>query len=259
MSATTDAGRSSSAITKSQLRNISNDSSSDGSTIEASVGSMHIDKGAKFTSDFNKIKLASSATGMQTSNVSRKLTYKTKSPGDSLRRPNMNSNTTVIKPNPERSTSPVVPALPMYLRPESRILPSNFKVPEEVFTDERLLAGFCRFSAVVKGYLTRRLLRTDRVQRIIGSMRDTMTIALQLHQEANQSKMSLDVLNTATAIPKKVSIHDVELHRRLLQQLVKDSQEFHNIFFKVIYKYVVVYHPFGRTGIVNFLKKGAPA
>ena len=73
------------------------------------------------------------------------------------------------------------------------------------------------------------------MQRIIGSMRDTMTIALQLHREANQSKITLDVSNSGTAIPKKVSIHDVELHRRLLQQLFKDSQEFHNIFFTVYF------------------------
>merc|ERR1719270_1230044 len=32
---------------------------------------------------------------------------------------------------------------------------------------------------------------------------------------------------------KMVTMQDVELHRRLLQQLFKDSQEFHNIFFKL--------------------------
>lgn len=227
-------GRSSSAITKSQLQNVSFDNSSDGSTIEASVASMYIDRDAKLINDCSQIKLASSAAGMQTSKVSRKLTYKERSPERSIRKGNINSDTSGNKSSHlKRSTSPVVPALPMYLRPESRILPANFQVPEEVFTDERLRAGFCRFSAVIKGYLTRRLLRTDRVQRIIGSMRDTMTIALQLHREANQSKISLDVSNSGTAKPKRVSINDVELHRRLLQQLFQDSQEFHNMFFKV--------------------------
>ena len=234
MTANIEAGRSSSAITKSQLQNVSFDNSSDGSTIEASISSMYIDRDAKHTHDCSQIKLASSAS--KASKVSRKLTYKDRSPDSSIRKANMNKDTSVFKSSHQkRSTSPVVPALPMYLRPESRILPSDFHVPEEVFTNERLRAGFCRFSAVIKGYLTRRLLRTDRVQRIIGSMRDTMTIALQLHREANQSKILLDVSNSGTAIPKKVSINDVELHRRLLQQLFKDSQEFHNIFFKVTY------------------------
>ena len=137
-------------------------------------------------------------------------------------------------PQTHRSTSPVIPALPMYLRPESRILPSNFHVPSEVFTDARLHKGFCKISALVKGHLIRRLMKTDRVLRVIGSMRDTMTIALQLHQEVKESKRTLNTNPVNMSTPKKVSIQDIELHRRLLQQLLKDSQEFHNIFFKVI-------------------------
>ena len=135
----------------------------------------------------------------------------------------------------QRSPSPVVPALPMYLRPESRILPSNYQVPPEVYTNDKLHKGFCRLSGIVKGFLIRRLMKTERVQRIIGSMRDTMTIALQLHREAKQVSMVHTGSNTSSeARPiKKVTMQDVELHRRLLQQLFKDSQEFHNIFFKV--------------------------
>ena len=138
-------------------------------------------------------------------------------------------------PHIRRSLSPVVPALPMYLRPESRILPSNYQIPSEVFTNERYHQGFCMLSAMVKGFLIRRLMKTERVQRIIGSMRDTMTIALQLHREAKQVNTSHLAQNASlNGTPtKRVTMQDVELHRRLLQQLFKDSQEFHNIFFKL--------------------------
>ena len=90
-------------------------------------------------------------------------------------------------------------------------------------------------SAMVKGFLIRRLMKTERVQRIIGSMRDTMTIALQLHREAKQVNTSHLTQNGSLNVTptKRVTMQDVELHRRLLQQLFKDSQEFHNIFFKV--------------------------
>ena len=90
-------------------------------------------------------------------------------------------------------------------------------------------------SAMVKGFLIRRLMKTERVQRIIGSMRDTMTIALQLHREAKQVNTSHLAQNGSLNVTptKRVTMQDVELHRRLLQQLFKDSQEFHNIFFKL--------------------------
>ena len=72
-------------------------------------------------------------------------------------------------------------------------------------------------------------------------MRDTMTIALQLHQEAKQVSTSHLAQNGSLNVTptKRVTMQDVELHRRLLQQLFKDSQEFHNIFFKVIVKNAV--------------------
>ena len=78
-------------------------------------------------------------------------------------------------------------------------------------------------------------MKTERVKRVIGSMRDTMTIALQLHREAKQiSTVHIGSSGSPDTVPiKKVTIQDVELHRRLLQQLFKDSQEFHDIFFKV--------------------------
>ena len=158
------------------------------------------------------------------------------STGNTSRREILDTSLSSLRPPfVQRSPSPVVPALPMYLRPESRILRSDYQVPPEVFTNERLQKSFCMFSAIVKGYLVRRLMKTERVQRIIGSMRDTMTIALQLHREAkNVSMIQAGISSPLNTKPiKMVTMQDVELHRRLLQQLFKDSQEFHNIFFKV--------------------------
>ncbi len=112
---------------------------------------------------------------------------------------------------PPRSASPVVPAAASRLRPIST-LPPDFSTPEVAFSPE-MHAKFCLVTAAARGFLTRRLLRTLRVQAIIKSLRDTMFMALRLHSEP-------------TAAPE-----DVELHRRLLQQLNRDSAEIHRIFF----------------------------
>jgi hypothetical protein len=45
-------------------------------------------------------------------------------------------------------------------------LPPDFSVPEVAFTPQ-MKCRFDRLSALVKGHLTRQLLRTERVQRII--------------------------------------------------------------------------------------------
>lgn len=77
-------------------------------------------------------------------------------------------------------------------------------------------------------------MRTDKVQSIVGSMRDTMSIALQLHQEARLvAHTPTAVHNSSQQMARKVTLQDVELHRRLLQQLYKDSVAFHDVFFKL--------------------------
>lgn len=70
-------------------------------------------------------------------------------------------------------------------------------------------------SALVRGYLTRRLLTTDRVQSIIQTIRDTTTCLKELNQ------------GNLTILPS-----DVELHRRLLQQLNGAIHSLHEIFFE---------------------------
>ena len=72
-----------------------------------------------------------------------------------------------------------------------------------------------KLSSVIRGYLTRRLMATDRVQAIIQTIRDT-TLCLK---ELNQGSLAI--------LPS-----DVELHKRLLQQLNGAVQHFHDIFFE---------------------------
>ncbi len=70
-----------------------------------------------------------------------------------------------------------------------------------------------RLSALVRGYLTRRLLATDRVQAILQTIRDTTTCLKELNQ------------GSLTILPS-----DVELHRRLIQQLNGAITAFHEVF-----------------------------
>ena len=107
-----------------------------------------------------------------------------------------------------RIPSPVIPTVrPPPPDPSSLILPTNYSIPDDAKTPENSIR-FEKLSALVKGHLTRRLMRTQKVQDIIKSMKDILTIALQLHQEAHQ-------------YPK---MEDVQLHARLLQQLQRESQ-----------------------------------
>ncbi|KAI4470107.1 centriolar coiled-coil protein [Holotrichia oblita] len=70
-------------------------------------------------------------------------------------------------------------------------------------------------NAAVKGFLIRRLMKTDRVQGLIQTIRDALICAMQLHSETS------DCINES----------DVELHRRLIQQVSAACYEFHDVFF----------------------------
>ena len=109
----------------------------------------------------------------------------------------------------------MIPTVKPRFEPEELILPENYHVPEDAKTPENNMR-FEKLTALIKGHLTRRLLKTYKVQNIINSMKDTMNIALQLHREAKQYP----------------TIEDVQLHSRLLQQLQRESHAFHDIFFK---------------------------
>ena len=79
-----------------------------------------------------------------------------------------------------RPLSPVVPAMQSHVRPIST-LPLDYKFPTEVENRENHLK-LCKLSALAKGYLTRRLMKTTKVQDITSSIRETMNTALKLHQ-----------------------------------------------------------------------------
>ncbi|CAN8003240.1 unnamed protein product [Ixodes hexagonus] len=66
--------------------------------------------------------------------------------------------------------------------------------------------SFARLTAMVRGHLTRRLMKTDRVQTIIQTIKDTLECALALHQEPHIK------CGTITA-------QDLELHQRLITQV----------------------------------------
>lgn len=69
--------------------------------------------------------------------------------------------------------------------------------------------------AYVKGYLTRRLLKTFRVQSLIDTIRDALICALELHKAEH------------------IDEADVELHRRLINQVSAACYAFHDIFFSI--------------------------
>ncbi|XP_056630281.1 uncharacterized protein LOC130440926 [Diorhabda sublineata] len=69
--------------------------------------------------------------------------------------------------------------------------------------------------AHVKGYLTRRLLKTLRVQSLIDTIRDALICALELHKAEH------------------IDEADVELHRRLINQVSAACYAFHDIFFSI--------------------------
>ncbi|RZC36049.1 hypothetical protein BDFB_003411 [Asbolus verrucosus] len=72
--------------------------------------------------------------------------------------------------------------------------------------------------AAAKGYLVRRLIRTERVQSLIETIKDALLCAIQLH--------GAEVIEEA----------DVELHRRLIQQVSAACYAFHDIFFSLSVK-----------------------
>ena len=116
-----------------------------------------------------------------------------------------------------RSLSPVIPTLRPSTAMNSALtarVSEDYRFPSEALSEE-MRPKFDRVSAAAKGYLTRRLLRTGRVRSLLTSMKDTMSAALDLHRS------------------RSVKAEDVDLHRRLLQQLNKDSQAIHDLFFKM--------------------------
>ncbi|XP_040069441.2 uncharacterized protein LOC8025867 [Ixodes scapularis] len=86
--------------------------------------------------------------------------------------------------------------------------------------DPRWRRGFARLTALIRGHLTRRLMKTDRVQTIIQTIKDTLECALALHQEPH--------IRCGT-----ITSQDLELHQRLITQLTAACHELHDVFFRI--------------------------
>jgi len=132
-----------------------------------------------------------------------------------------NKSFSVLAENDEanRSTSPPVPAASA--RPNTGLvlrtpLPAEWRPPVAV-DEPQVRRGLILATAAAKGWLVRRLMRTRRVANLVEGIRDTLAAALQLHAESSTS----------------ITGADVDLHRRLLQQINRHCQEMHRVFFKM--------------------------
>ncbi|XP_045497891.1 uncharacterized protein LOC123695977 isoform X1 [Colias croceus] len=75
------------------------------------------------------------------------------------------------------------------------------------------IAAATKIVAHVKGYLVRRLMRTERVQGTVQTIKDALLCALQLHQDREGIRGA-----------------DVDLHRRLIQQITAACYTLHDTF-----------------------------
>ncbi|XP_064595682.1 uncharacterized protein LOC135462203 isoform X2 [Liolophura sinensis] len=127
--------------------------------------------------------------------------------------------------------NPSSPPQPSYQQPVSKPVlrsPRNaprprsnrrLVVPEKV-SETGMKQCFDRVSAAVKGYLTRRLLRTEKVQNLIKTVRDTRDFALNFQSE--------------TPIKQgKFSMQDRDLLERIIAQLQAALLDIHEVFFEI--------------------------
>ncbi|KAH1010914.1 uncharacterized protein LOC109539460 isoform X1 [Dendroctonus ponderosae] len=102
---------------------------------------------------------------------------------------------------------------------EYNLSDKNFSKANVAEIDQDLLRSLERerassvIGASVRGYLIRRLIRTDKVQTLIATVKEVLMCALELHHSDN------------------IDEKDVELHRRLINQLSAALHSFHGIFF----------------------------
>lgn len=108
---------------------------------------------------------------------------------------------------PADSKSPLLKGL---VFPDPLEKPQMFKpirIPPRAL-EPAMQIKFNKVSAVVKGYLTRRLLNTEKVQIIVQTIRDTVDLILRLYEEAPGAGTGL-----------AVKPQDSDLHQRLIQQV----------------------------------------
>ncbi|XP_028027468.1 uncharacterized protein LOC114240965 isoform X2 [Bombyx mandarina] len=90
-------------------------------------------------------------------------------------------------------------------KPKSKIINSQPTARER--------AAATKIVSYAKGYLVRRLMRTERVRGIVQTIKDALLCALQLHQEREGIRGA-----------------DVDLHRRLIQQITAACYSLHDTF-----------------------------
>ena len=98
-------------------------------------------------------------------------------------------------------------------KPRARV---TVKIPDEVYSDKHKHA-WSRLTAMGKGFLTRQLLKSEKVQMLKMTIKETVSCAVQLHLES-EGPPSQD---------------DLQLHSRLLKQIEAACLDIHNIFFQL--------------------------
>ncbi|KAF2897812.1 hypothetical protein ILUMI_08368 [Ignelater luminosus] len=94
-------------------------------------------------------------------------------------------------------------------------------------------------TAAAKGYLIRRLKRTERVKNLIQTIQEALLCAMSLHTENSEN----------------IRPPDVELHRRLIQQVSAACYEFYEIFFNLTTKEQMALIAIDRQRLQEKLKR----
>lgn len=76
--------------------------------------------------------------------------------------------------------------------------------------DPAMKPKFDRLTAAVKGYLVRRLLKTEKMRNLIQTIHDTVELVLNLYEEGTAN---------AGRVKPTVKPEDLALHSRLIQQV----------------------------------------
>ncbi|XP_071042537.1 uncharacterized protein [Parasteatoda tepidariorum] len=127
--------------------------------------------------------------------------------------PQASKNITVQKSI--NSINPLISVKAMKLVPPS--LTNLKRKQSKNLNDPEMLKRFERLPALVKGYLTRRLYKTERVQRLIQTMKETAKLAQNLSEDLTQKG------NT-------ISESDMDLYNQLLAQLLSSFEDVYDIF-----------------------------
>jgi len=90
------------------------------------------------------------------------------------------------------------------------------QLPAEAYS-EKYQRAWEKLTAIAKGFLTRQLLKTEKVQMLKLTIKETVSCALQLHLES----------------PGPPSREDLQLHARLLAQIESACHDIYDIFFRL--------------------------